>query len=296
MCTLLSLSIAPAVAAHLALPGCTANSQQVEHVVCGATDVAGGAGGVIYQGNTNLGGNLPASFVNGHTGAMYAAGAGIGGIHSSAGGHATEGEIHLSAFANNGQYTQPEFYNNGLKGSSYGKSEIVFADGGTLGGSPNMEVLVRLFVTMDGAFSGSGEAQTTVILQHGNDMLFYASDWLINQAHPSAEIDHTYLLHGGDNVHFFMDMYAYANSTNDGYPALVESSADVSHTGRFFFDVLTPGVAFTSYSGHNYSFASTVPGGVPEPGAWLLMLTGFAAVGLALRRQMVMADETRAHV
>ena len=51
--------------------------------------------------------------------------------------------------------------------------------------------------------------------------------------------------------------------------------ADFAHTGRLGLSSSTPGVSFSSDSGHDYSLAS-----IPEPSTWMLMALGVGVFGL----------------
>jgi hypothetical protein len=57
------------------------------------------------------------------------------------------------------------------------------------------------------------------------------------------------------------------------YPS---SIADVAHTGRLFFDPMTPGEPLAFLSGHDY---------VPEPEMGAMLRSGLAWVGLLARRR-----------
>lgn len=66
------------------------------------------------------------------------------------------------------------------------------------------------------------------------------------------------------------------------------SSLDYSSTGALKFGAMPTGVSFTSDSGVFNPGRLTIPGavsGVPEPGVWALMITGFGMLGSALRRR-----------
>jgi hypothetical protein len=65
-----------------------------------------------------------------------------------------------------------------------------------------------------------------------------------------------------------------------GYSA--RQTVDASNTANLVINVLTPGVTFVSNSGYAYQPLSN---GVPEPATWILMISGFGALGIALRRR-----------
>jgi len=64
------------------------------------------------------------------------------------------------------------------------------------------------------------------------------------------------------------------------------SSCDFGHTGAFGFGTLPDGLTFSSASGV-FLTDRGMPGGVPEPASWALMLGGFGLAGAAVRRRRV---------
>lgn len=85
----------------------------------------------------------------------------------------------------------------------------------------------------------------------------------------------------------FTGIYAITGATADipiSFGLRIDAAnltLDYAHTGSVGIDHVA-GVSFTSDSG---VFLTGSAGGVPEPAAWALMLTGFAAVGAAARRR-----------
>lgn len=74
----------------------------------------------------------------------------------------------------------------------------------------------------------------------------------------------------------YLSMYLSAGGAAD-------TSASFNHTAAISFDLPT-GVSFTSASG-SFLTAQETAGAVPEPGTWAMMLVGFGAVGVAIRRK-----------
>jgi hypothetical protein len=63
------------------------------------------------------------------------------------------------------------------------------------------------------------------------------------------------------------------------------SNCDFGHTGSFgFIGALPDGLTIGSASGVFLTANGPVPGGVPEPAAWAMMILGFGAIGARLRR------------
>jgi hypothetical protein len=60
---------------------------------------------------------------------------------------------------------------------------------------------------------------------------------------------------------------------------------DASNTGFFTLAPITPGASFTTASGLSYAQSPEIAGAVPEPSTWALMLLGFGAIGLRMRRR-----------
>ena len=58
----------------------------------------------------------------------------------------------------------------------------------------------------------------------------------------------------------------------------------------FFIDPLTPGVTYTTDSGHLNFSAAPAPAGVPEPGTLGLLGCGMAVIGLRARRRVRITD------
>ncbi len=59
--------------------------------------------------------------------------------------------------------------------------------------------------------------------------------------------------------------------------------ADLSHTGHFYLDPITPGATYTTASGRTYFMPSTAA--VPESSSWALYCSGLLAVGTLIRRR-----------
>jgi hypothetical protein len=84
---------------------------------------------------------------------------------------------------------------------------------------------------------------------------------------------------GGHN-HIYSTSYTATSPNFAGVPA-----------GRYvaFEDIPFPGADF-NYDDESFVFTNTAAhDGVPEPGAWIMMILGFAGAGTALRRSMALA-------
>ena len=68
----------------------------------------------------------------------------------------------------------------------------------------------------------------------------------------------------------------------------VGDQCDFGHTGTFGFGNLPNGLSFTSESG-TFLSAAGVRAGVPEPGAWAMMIAGFGLMGVTMRRRRAAA-------
>jgi hypothetical protein len=274
----LVLISAGTAAQAIVMPGCTANSSLFEHTICGAAEGQGEGLGEAYTASPLT----QASFANDVGGSFAVAGAGTGAVNSSASGSGTFGEIHLMANADNGQFQTPSF---DKWGQASAMAQIAFGDGGVVTGFPiGTPITVRLAVSVDGAFAGAADAGLSFMLQDGQTQLVNLSGITLTPYNTSYLYTEDLTIYSGDALHFYMELSASAATTNKDYSTTYLSSADVSHTGRLFFDILTPGATFASYSGHDYSSLAPPAAGVPEPAIWATMILGFCGVGLGLRR------------
>ena len=276
----LALTLAGTAAQAIVMPGCTANSSTSEHVICGAAEGSGEGLGEAYTA-----GPLPlqqSSFANDVGGSFGVAGAGKGGVNSSASGSGTFGEIHLSANADNGLFQSPSFDKWGEAGAI---AQIAFGDGGVVYGYPvGTPIIVRLSVSVDGVFAGAADAGLSFMMQDGQSQLVSLSGIYLTPFDTSYLYTQDFTINSGDALHFYMELYASAATTNKDYSTTYLSVADVSHTGRMFFDILTPGATFSSYSGHDYGSLAAPPAAAPEPATWAMMILGFGGIAVSLRR------------
>jgi len=239
------------------------------HVICGGAEGHGGGDGVFFNSSP-----LPfASFLSGVGGSMGVAGGGARGTSAVASGQGTFGEVHLFSSADNGGF---QTIDSNHIGQASAQAEIAFVDGGSIGAVAGLPIDLRLTLSMTGGFTGTADATFDFVLSDNNVFLGERTAFLYS-GQPTVSLTWDLTVFGGDILFFGMDMRAEGVSTNDG--ALVfNSTADVSHTGRLFLDVLTPGADFVSNSGTNYS--SSASASAPEPGSALLLVCSL--LGLAL--------------
>jgi hypothetical protein len=273
-----ALSVAgPAARADVMVPckpGTGYNYGPNPAVICGGAEGHGAGNGIVFNASPD-----PfSSFISGVGGAMGVAGVGVGGVYATASGSGGFGLIHLFASANNGEFTELE--SNGTHtGSAYGRAEIIFVDGGPVLAPVGSSVNLRFTPSMEGVFTGVGEGGFQFNVFDGISFVGSSSAFLYS-GNPSVSQTLDLTVKGGDTLFFSMDMWVQANSTNDG-TVIVSSIADASNTGRLFLDVLTPGAAFASNSGTDYSSVAAAAA-APEPGTALLLAAGL--VGLMMRR------------
>ena len=72
---------------------------------------------------------------------------------------------------------------------------------------------------------------------------------------------------------FILDEQLILSVEVSAYAASASFAADLSHTGHFYLDPITPGATYTTASGNLYNTPA-----VPEPDSWLLLCAGLLAV------------------
>lgn len=252
--------------------------------VCGATLVGGTAGvappGDRFGGVVGLDGSF---FQSAGGGSMSQFGAGVGGLTANASGSGTFGEIHLSVFADNGQFSTPIFFTRDGTANTFAQAEILFVDSAVVPGAFGAPVTLTMSMPVNGAFSGDGQVSGEIAFSDPNAGISFVQDNLLaNALSPSFDFTQTFNVFGGDQLFWRMDLIAQAGTTNDS-GLLQTSMADVSHTGRLFFD-LPSGDGLVGVSGHDYASILPTVDGVPEPGTWAILLLGFGGMGAVLRR------------
>ena len=259
----------PSARADVALVPCTFGTGfdygPSPHVICGGAEGHGGGDGVFFNSSP-----LPfASFLSGVGGSMGVAGGGARGSFAVASGQGTYGEVHLFSSADNGGFQTIDTLS---PAGAFAQAEIAFIDGGTIGAIAGLPVDIRLTLSMSGGFSGTAEGDFDFILWDG-PLFLGERRAFIYSGQPSVSQTWDLTVQGGDVLFFGMDMLAQGGSTNNG-ALVLNSTADVSHTGRVFLDVLTPGAQFISNSGTNYSSSASAP----EPGSVLLLAGSLVAL------------------
>jgi hypothetical protein len=72
----------------------------------------------------------------------------------------------------------------------------------------------------------------------------------------------------------------------------LEQRNDFGHTGYTLLNFVTPGASYHSLSGESYF--TSVPGGIPEPASWAMLIAGFGLTGAAMRRSRQRAHSVAA--
>ncbi|MFO0687293.1 MAG: hypothetical protein U0900_01145 [Myxococcota bacterium] len=156
-------------------------------------------------------------------------------------------------------------------------SSLGFVDGFTVATGQT----VRITSAVSGAFTGgASQADVDFFLQKdalpGNapTIILYtdANAFLYSGNSSSRFVRDVFLAPGTYSFRWAMQVQATA-SVEGGGPYL-DATADASHTGRLFFDPLSPGSPLTFLSGRSY---------VPEPGRGAMLLAGLAGLGVAGR-------------
>jgi len=123
---------------------------------------------------------------------------------------------------------------------------------------------VDFFLQKDAA---PGNAATIIIYNEANAFIYYGN--------PSSRFVRDVFLTPG-TYSFRWAMRVQATASVEGGGLYGSATADTAHTGRLFFDPLTPGSPLTFLSGHSY---------VPEPGMGAMLLVGLGGLGIAARRR-----------
>jgi hypothetical protein len=212
--------------------------------------------------------------------------AGDGGLAGIARVDVGWGVIRAYSHADNGSFTEPDFFNPEARDIS--SAEGAFAAIGTLV-SPTLPpgTPVEVTVTMDpvGGFTDGAGAEIDLSLSKPNGSLFVTKQALLSST--SSFVPAPFSLSGyvvGDQLIFGYQVRNDAGTTNRVIPARVMATADMEHTARLFIDVETPDVTLDTLSGFDYT---TVP---EAPHALML---GVAALTLAWRGRGRRIHESR---
>jgi hypothetical protein len=216
----------------------------------------------------------PQGFVTGGAGGTVSvAGGGSGGVNGVAQGQAGFGALHAFASTDSGGLPLPSYAH------ATAESFLGFGDWAIAPGTPDQVFNLHARVFLEGGFSPSSANGTGFSLLQDNGLLLIAQDLFVSSLNPTTQVDYDFLIHGGDQLGFYMTMRAQANVSG----ALLGSVADMRNTGAFFLDLTGTDLKLQTASGHDYSLSAGATANAPEPAAWAMMLLGFGGVGAALR-------------
>lgn len=281
--------IAAVLAAAAAAPAWAQNSfcpQNFNSTAPGTSQTCGFANvfGIDANGNRFDGSPVPPSqqgFVtSGAGGSVAVAGGGAGGVNGSAQGRSGFGGLHAVAASDLGAAT-------GGFSRAFSEIDLGFGDWAVVPGTPDETFTLHTRAVLDGVFTPFNATGSGVVFLQDNGLQLINVSPFVDSMRPFAQLDYDFVVHGGDQLGFYMTIQVEANAVSVLYPA----AADMSNTGVLFLDLTGADQKLITASGHNYSLSPLVATGVPEPAAWAMMLIGFGMVG-ALARAKPLARAT----
>jgi hypothetical protein len=159
------------------------------------------------------------------------------------------------------------------------ESSLGFSDGFTV----TTGQIVRITSAVSGAFTGlASQADVDFFLQKDAPLgmaptiiIYNDANAFIYSGFPSSRFVRDVFLDPG-SYSFRWAMRVQATASVEGGGLYGSATADASHTGRLFFDPLTPGSPLTFLSGRSY---------VPEPRSGTMLMAGLAGLAVAARRR-----------
>jgi hypothetical protein len=247
--------------------------------------------GDVFFGGTDLNGQPVAMTVNPASHEQNGSGVVVGGAGAGGGAfgvvaaNGTFGELHAFGSAN---------MDSPAPGASFDPNAWVRAEG-SIGYVDGFTVTttrtVRITSSIGGGFSGVSQADVDFFLQENAPsgawgqygiILDGEANAFVYPGSPSSTYVRDLVLTPGDyTFRWSMRILAGAGFSGGSYPS---SIADVAHTGRLYFDPMTPGEPLSFLSGHDY---------VPEPETGTMLLSGLAWIGRLARRRAAFDGRVR---
>jgi len=163
---------------------------------------------------------------------------------------------------------------DGSYGGCYGDHSVFLQTGG------NVNQTTIIGYAANGRYNGVQQGGAFFFNAPDNvDLANYSvfKDWASGDGYYNTVVSSVLALQPG-NTRLGLDLRLSIDSW------LVRNSvADFGNTTRFSLGAMPNGLSFTSASG--VFLAGTAVGGVPEPASWALLILGFGAIGVRLRRR-----------